>query len=334
MGGTFRLAFRRFTPWKARVRDQRWSLAALESHVLCGKMTASDGAELPYRYWPAQGPARAAILMLHGACDYSGAFDEVAPKLSRLGFSVFAYDQRGFGGTEKRGHWRGKKRMAKDVAEALGILRDRTGHEIPAFVIGESMGGAMAVQAAVRENIKADGLILVAPGALASTFWRLLMSWLARAINYFAPESEIVIERLSGKDLTPAAAIRLLFDPMILRGVRPDLLFSLVKLGKSSVERASEVNIPVLTMMGSKDDVLRQACIWTLHQRIAGKKEWALFDGGPHLLLHWQKHELVLERAVQWIERRIAMGVMSTEGIPVVPTRIAPVVQTGIAASA
>ena len=305
MGGTFRLAFRRFIPWKARVRDMRWALAALDTHVLCGKMVASDGAQLPYRYWPARGEAKAALLMLHGACDYAGAFDETAPKLSRMGFSVFAYDQRGFGGNEKRGRWRGKKRMAKDVAEAFAMLRDRAGRALPAFVIGESMGGAMAVQAAVRENIAADGLILVAPGALASTFWRLLMSWLARAINYFAPESEIVIERLSGKDLTPAAAIRLLFDPMILRGVRPDMLFGLVKLGRSSVERASQVTTPVLTMMGSHDDVLRQACIWALHQRVAGKKEWALFEGGPHLLLHWQKHDLVLDRMVRWIERQI-----------------------------
>jgi alpha-beta hydrolase superfamily lysophospholipase len=273
--------------------------------------------------------------MLHGACDYSGAFEEVAPKLSRMGFSVFAYDQRGFGGNEKRGRWRGKKRMAKDVAEAFALLRDRTGTEVPAFVIGESMGGAMAVQAAVRENIAADGLILVAPGALASTFWRLLASWLARTINYFAPESEIVIERLSGKDLTPAAAIRLLFDPMILRGVRPDLLFGLVKLGKSSVERAKEVTVPVLTMMGSRDDVLRQACIWTLHQRLAGKKEWALFDGGPHLLLHWQKNDLVLERAVRWIEHRIATRAMSAVQTQDTPAQIAArPAETGMAVSA
>jgi alpha-beta hydrolase superfamily lysophospholipase len=294
----------------------RWSLAALEGHVLCGKMVASDGAELPYRYWPAQGAPKAAVLMLHGACDYSGAFDETAPKLSRLGFSVFAYDQRGFGGTTKRGRWRGKKRMAKDVAEAVSLLRDRAGHALPLFVIGESMGGAMAVQAAVRENIAADGLILVAPGALASTFWRLLASWIARTINYFTPEWEIVIERLSGKDLTPAAAIRLLFDPMILRGVRPDMLFGLIKLARSSVEMANRVTTPVLTMMGSRDDILRQACIWALHQHVAGRKEWALFEGGPHLLLHWQKNDLVLSRVVQWMDRQIAARAPQEVALP------------------
>jgi alpha-beta hydrolase superfamily lysophospholipase len=304
MAGTFRLAFRRFTPWKARIRDQRWSLAALDSHVLCGKMAASDGARLPYRFWPARGEARAALLMLHGACDYSGAFDEVAPKLTRRGFSILAYDQRGFGSNEKRGRWRGKKRMAKDVVEALDMLRRRVG-DIPVFVVGESMGGAMAVQAVVRENIKVDGLILAAPGALASTFWRLFASWLARGINYIAPEWEIVIERLSGKDLTPAAALHLLFDPLILRGIRPDMLFGLVKLARSSVEKADQVKVPVLTMMGSRDDILRQACIWAMHQRLAGKKEWALFDGAPHLLFHWQNHNLVLDRMTRWIEARI-----------------------------
>jgi alpha-beta hydrolase superfamily lysophospholipase len=311
MAGTFRLAFRRFTPGKARVRDQRWALAALDGHVLCGKIAVSDGAKLPYRFWPARGAVRGGLLMLHGACDYAGAFDEVAPKLARRGFSVLAYDQRGFGGNEKRGRWLGKKRMAKDVAEAVAMLRERVG-DAAVFVAGESMGGSVAVQAVVREDIRVDGLILAAPGALASTFWRLIASWLARAINYIAPEWEIVIERLSGKDLTPAAAIHLLFDPMILRGIRPDMLFGLVKLARSSVEKAHRVKLPVLTMMGSRDDILRQACIWTLHQRLAGKKEWALFNDGPHLLFHWQRHDLVLDRMTRWMEQRIAAKARAT----------------------
>jgi alpha-beta hydrolase superfamily lysophospholipase len=115
-----------------------------------------------------------------------------------------------------------------------------------------------------------------------------------------------VIERLSGKELTPAAALHLLFDPLILRGIRPDMLFGLVKLARSSVEKADQVKIPVLTMMGSRDDILRQACIWALHQRLAGKKEWALFNDGPHLLFHWQQHELVLDRMTRWMTQRIA----------------------------
>jgi hypothetical protein len=57
--------------------------------------------------------------------------------------------------------------------------------------------------------------------------------------------------------------------------------------------------------MGSRDDILRQACIWALHQRLAGKKEWALFNDGPHLLFHWQQHELVLDRMTRWIDQRI-----------------------------
>lgn len=314
MGGAFRLAFRRFTPWKARVSDMRWSLAALDCRVLCGTMLASDGAQLPYRFWAAQDHAKGAVLLLHGACDYSGSFDEIGPRLARLGFTALAYDQRGFGATAKRGRWRGKKRMAKDVAEALSMLRERVGTALPVFVIGESMGGAMAIQAAARENLVADGLILAAPGALASTFRRMIASWIARIVQFLAPESEIVFERLSGGDLTPAAALRLLFDPMVLRGVRPDMLFGLVKLANSSVELADRVHIPALTMVGSRDDILRKACIWTMHQRLGGKKEWALFDDGPHLLLHWQKGDQVLDRAVAWMTRRIEAR--AAEGTP------------------
>lgn len=308
MSETFRIGFRRIAP-KVRLHTpsaMRWSLGAIDpaAHVLSGTFIASDGAFVPYRLWQAEN-ARAIVLLLHGAFDYSGAFDEIGPKLVEHGFTAFAYDQRGFGATPSRGHWTGKKRMVKDAIEAILLLRQRYGQR-PVFIVGESMGAAVAVHVAARaRKLDLAGLVLVAPGAIAGTFRRMVGQFMARLLGRFAPESEIALERLSGHELTASSAIRLLSDPMVLRGVRPKMAFGLLELAANAVDMAHKVSVPTLTMVGSRDDVLRTACITRLHLSLKGEKEWESFEGGPHLLLHWQHGERVLARALEFIDAQL-----------------------------
>src|SRR5262245_8921979 len=142
MAGVIRLGFRRIASRRERQRaeDWRWSLAALDpsANLVCGAFPTSDGKVAPYRLWRAAAP-RGLVLLLHGAFDYSGAFDEIGPKLAAQGLTALAFDQRGFGATRSRRHWCGIKRMTLDVADALAFLRSRFG-ALPVFIVGESMG--------------------------------------------------------------------------------------------------------------------------------------------------------------------------------------------------
>jgi alpha-beta hydrolase superfamily lysophospholipase len=310
MAEAFRVGFRRIAP-RVRVNApsaMRWSLGALDpaAQVLSGTFVASDEALVPYRLWQAEKP-RALVLLLHGAFDYSGAFDEIGPKLRERGLTAFAYDQRGFGATASRGHWTGRKRMVKDAVEAVLLLRQRFGHGLAVFLIGESMGAAVAVHvAASARNLDLAGLVLVAPGAIAGTFRRMFGRFVARLLGRFAPESEIQLERRNGSELTATSAIRLWSDPLVLRGVRPKMAFGLLELAANAVDTAHKVSVPALTMVGSRDDVLRTACITRLHLSLKGEKAWESFADGPHLLLHWHEGDRVLARALAFIDDHLA----------------------------
>src|SRR5262245_29852980 len=202
MSGFYRLGFH----WDDEallnpVEATRWSLVALDpdqAQVLCGAFRASDDANIPYRLWPPKGVCRAAVLMLHGAGDYSGAYNAIGPKLSRKGFAGMAIDQRGFGATSSRGQWSSEDRMVSDVAEAVSFLRKRIGDGVPIFILGESMGGAIAVHTAANPSYSQHiaGLVLVAPGALTKRLWHLCLVWLARALHTIMPKGRIVCERL------------------------------------------------------------------------------------------------------------------------------------------
>ena len=270
----------------------------------CGAFKASDGAEIPYRLWLAKKP-RAVVLLLHGACDYSGSFDEVAPSLARKGFTALAIDQRGFGATATRGAWSGQERMAEDVADAAQFLGRRLERRLPLFILGESMGGAIAAVAASRYAVNATGLILISPGAVASLFWSNAFAILVWLLRWMPRTRELVFDRLSGWDLSSSAAIRLMGDPLVLRSIRPEILSGLLALSCSVIQEAKRVTIPTLTLVAAKDDILREGCIRQLHDNLAGEKAWNVIDG-PHLLLQWQRGHEVLFRARAWMRRRLA----------------------------
>ncbi|HUO94439.1 MAG TPA: alpha/beta fold hydrolase [Rhizomicrobium sp.] len=288
------------------LEDVRWGLTALDPvkrRLRYGAFAASDGEQIPYRLWLPRRP-KAAILLLHGCCDYSGAFDSVGAKLARSGFAALAYDQRGFGATRARGTWAGEDRLVRDVRDAAAFFRRRIGQDLPLFVLGESMGGAVALHAAAR-GLEASGLVLVAPGALASSFRRSLYSWILYGARKLVGEAELVVERLDSSDLSATDAIRLLGDPLVMRSITTAMLDGVIALAYSAVETARRVAMPTLTMVGRKDDLLRRECILELHNNLAGPKAWAEIEDGPHLLLHWTRSNEVLRTARRWIERHL-----------------------------
>ena len=131
----------------------------------------ADGLILPLRKWLPQAAdgkseAKAVILALHGFNDYSQAFDGPGEIWAKEGIATYAYDQRGFGAAPERGLWPGRAVLAADAATATQILR-RLYPGIPVYLLGESMGGAVAVVALTGESgtpaPDVDGVILTAP---------------------------------------------------------------------------------------------------------------------------------------------------------------------------
>jgi alpha-beta hydrolase superfamily lysophospholipase len=306
--------------------DRPWASIGADpgAHTRCGRFKASDGADIPYRFWRARKP-RAAILLLHGAFDYSAAFDEIGPRLARRGFSALAIDQRGFGATASRGHWASSARLAADAAETAEFLMSRMPASVPLFIIGESMGGAVALHAAGGHAVpQLRGLVLAAPGALASAFRQRLLAWLAAAARIMAGDAELVFERLSGWELTPAAAIRLIGDPLVMRRVRPDMLCGMADLAFASLEQAKQVSLPTLVMVGSRDEVIRRSCIRQLFDNLGGLKKWRVVPDAPHLLLHWQRSSEVLREATRWMSDRLPATGVATESARESPGRVPP----------
>lgn len=276
----------------------------LSAAVYRGDVHADDDYRLPYRLWLPRAP-RAAILLLHGVCDYTGAFDAIGPAFATQDYAVLAIDQRGFGRTRTRGKWAGTRRMARDIGDAATFLKRRV-PEVPVFVVGESMGAALAILAHTRGHLDGvSGMTLVAPGALGCTMRRFAFGLVIRALQVFGARADVFVERVNCDDLSADAAIRLLADPMVLRRISPLLMGGLLRLGERAYDAAPLVDTPTLTLVGSREDVSPLHCIRSLTQRFKGDATLLEFENGPHLLLHWRERDRVLKAISDWIDERI-----------------------------
>lgn len=250
-------------------------------------LVMADGYRLPLRQWlPPDGRADAVLIALHGFNDYLKAFEGAADFWSFGGIAVYAHDQRGFGETEERGLWAGADRLVRDLGAVAALLRVR--HPgLPIYVLGESMGGAVAMLAAGEGALSVDGLILLAPALWA----RETMPILYRAALWLGARLAPGLT-LSGRGLGVQAsdnieALRELGrDPLVIKKTRIDAVEGLVDLMDQAYAAAPRIRIPVLVLYGEKDEIVPAAPVLTAYERLgSGEKRFLLYSQGWHLLL-------------------------------------------------
>jgi len=271
------------------------------------KLMMSDGATLPLRSWLPDGPPRAVLIALHGMNDYSNAFDAAGKQLAQAGIATYAYDQRGFGQGPHPGVWTGTDTLVRDLKEARDILSAR--HPgAPVYVLGESMGGAVAMVArAQSEPLPVEGAILLAPAvwgrANMNVFERSAL-WLAA---HAMPWAHLSAE---GIKITPSDNVEMLRalgrDPLVLKKTRADAVWGLVNLMDEAYDEAGRVRGPVLMLYGKKDEIIPKEPSFEVMRRLGPQARIAYYDNGYHMLARDLEGATVIADMAAWIFDRQA----------------------------
>ena len=93
------------------------------------------------------------VVLLHAGVADRRAWRDVAPALHERGADVLTYDRRGFGETPA------PTGPHRDVDDLLSLLDDGE----PVWLVGNSMGGAVALDTALEAPDRVAGLVLIAP---------------------------------------------------------------------------------------------------------------------------------------------------------------------------
>ena len=280
--------------------------ARIEPSLLADQLVTSDGTALPLRAWLPEGPVEAVVLALHGFNDYSNAFAESGHRWADLGIATYAYDQRGFGNTPNRGLWPDIATLTDDLRTAARLVHNRH-PQAPIYLLGESMGGAVAMVAMTGANPPdVDGIILSAPAVWARStmpVYQRVALWIAA---YTIPWA-----KLSGRGLEIQASdnIEMLMalgrDPLIIGETRVDAIYGLVDLMDQALAAAPRLDVPALLLYGEKDEIVPLEAtlqLWRgLPAAAAGEQRIALYADGWHMLLRDLQAQVVIADIAAWI---------------------------------
>ncbi|MBE7618195.1 alpha/beta fold hydrolase [Komagataeibacter sp. FXV2] len=277
-------------------------------------MDVPGTGRVPMRVWRATGTPRAVVLALHGFNDSRDAWERPGPVLARQGITLYAPDQPGFGAMPDRGGWAGTDALvAAARAEAAAIARENPG--LPLYVMGESMGGAVAVCMSAQDGASGDTHANVSAGPpdiagyilLAPAVWDLGAGTDAtlRAMATLAPQW-----RLTGRELPVhvtasddiLALARLYYDPLTLRTTRTTALAGLATLMHRAAHEVGHMHGPVLAVYGGRDQLVPLAAMTRAWAHLPSGARRDFIPAGYHLLLRGRQGDKVMRDIVSWIE--------------------------------
>ena len=274
---------------------------------------AADGQNLPLRKWlphgNGKGEVKAVILALHGFNDYANAFDGPGEIWAEEGIATYAYDQRGFGAAPERGFWPGRAALAADAATAAQILR-RLYPGTPLYLLGESMGGAVAVVALTGESgtqiPDVDGVILTAPAVWGRPTMDLLPRLALWAGVRLMPGLTLTGRGFKIKPSDNIAILRALADdPLVIHATRIDTIYGLVDLMDAALASGALLDAPLFVMYGAKDEIIPrppiQRFVDALPAKPTGRRNLAWYENGYHMLLRDLEGPVVIADVASWV---------------------------------
>jgi alpha-beta hydrolase superfamily lysophospholipase len=283
--------------------------ALVEPRLNQATFNSFDGTELPLRTWlPPEGQdsVRSIIIAVHGFNDYSNFIKSSARYFNSQQIAVYAYDQRGFGNGPVRGKWSSSEIMAMDLKTLVSLIAAKH-QDLPIFLLGHSMGGAVVIQAMNGENHPdVAGAILVAPAVWARStipFYQNGALWLAA---HTIPWYTLTGESLGRK---PSDNIEMLReqgrDPMVIKETRIDTIYGLQNLMDAAYASADNYSIKTLVLYGHNDEIIPEEPVRDAFQRFPlqpdSEKELILYKNGFHMLLRDLQAENVMKDIAAWV---------------------------------
>jgi pimeloyl-ACP methyl ester carboxylesterase len=249
--------------------------------------TTSDGTNLAADHLPGDGPT---VVLLHAGVADRRAWSEVASALNARGAEVVAYDRRGFGETP------GSESSFDHLDDLLSVLDEVT--DAPAWLVGNSQGGLIALDLALTSPERVAGLVLLAPaisGAPEEEDEDLDPTTLQLAEDIELAEASGDLETANrlevrlwldgpagpdGRVIGDARSLALNMNAIALASVQPD---EAAREGMDTWSRLEEIEAPVTVVWGELDiPVVVERCR-VLADRLGNTREVVGIPGVAHL---------------------------------------------------
>jgi acylglycerol lipase len=205
-----------------------------------------------YRTWAIDN-AKAALVIAHGVGEHSGRYQHLAEYFNRIGYSVYALDHRGHGGSDgKQGHIESFAAYGDDLHSFITFVKQQ-GFDNRVHLIGHSMGGLIATAYGIR-YADVQSIILSAPGYRAKRNVGKLKLSLVKILEKVAPALTVPNElNTSGISRSQSVIERYLNDPLVHGRISLRWFLSFLKESEFVSNNLDRFNLPCLLLLAESD---------------------------------------------------------------------------------
>jgi alpha-beta hydrolase superfamily lysophospholipase len=262
----------------------------------------TDHGKLYAQEWLPEGDPAAVVCLLHGLGEHSGRYTRVAEALAGAGLVLSALDLRGHGKSPgPRGHAQSYEVFMEDIQCFLDEAVRRFPGK-PIFLYGQSLGGNLALNFALRRRPDLAGVIVTAP-------------WLRLAFE--PPRPRVILAKVMSRlwptfsnvcgceaavlSRDPLVVQRYLEDPLAHDLISGRMFVEISRAGLWALEHAAEFSLPLLIMHGSADRLTSASASRQFAERAGRYCVMKIWDGAYHELHNEPEKDAVLAHLLAWL---------------------------------
>ncbi len=266
---------------------------------------------LPLIFWqPADDKtAKAVILCIHALGLENRDFETFASAMTARNFLVYAMDVRGFGAWQSEF---GREtisfdRTLSDIQFVIKLIKERH-PKLPVFLLGESMGGALALRAASEFGGDMAGVISSVPSAErygeAGMSFRVAAHLLRHPNRPFDIGTKLAAQATSNPELITLWKK----DPLAKEKLSP---IELIKLDRFMITTQQKCNLikstPVLVVQGLADRLVKPQGTYEMFDNISSPdRAMIILGNAEHLIFETPDQSTVLlDGLTAWLKNHI-----------------------------
>jgi len=280
-----------------------------------GSFSGARNVRIHWQAWLPDGEPRATVVLAHGAGEHAGRYEHVAARLVDDGYAVYAIEHRGHGRSEGPRALIDRVDHAVADLDSLVMLAARAHPGLPAFLLGHSMGGTIAVSYTLAHQGRLSGLILSAPLAAVDAA-PAPMRLAALALSTLAPRLPLfpIDATLVSRD--PDVVKTYTEDPLVYHGKLPvRTVAELAAAIDSFPDRVPAITVPTLIMYGTADRLCPPEGSVMLGERIgSADKTITPYEGLYHEILNEPEQGQVLDELSAWLSTHTALPSVTSAG--------------------
>jgi alpha-beta hydrolase superfamily lysophospholipase len=264
-----------------------------------------DGTRLYWQGWEPDEPARGTAVIVHGAAEHGGRYAYVAERLVAAGYGAYALDHRGHGRSDgPRAMIERLDQLVDDLGLFLTRVRERHGGERP-FLVGHSLGGAVALTYTIRHGDEVAGLAVSGP-AVATEAVPAALKAVTAGLSTVAPRLPVFKIEDDAISRDPEVVRAYQRDPLNHNGKLPARTLAEIMRSKDAMpRRVGSLRAPLLLLHGSEDRLCPPEGSRMVHT-LAGSddKTLKIYEGLYHEVFNEPERAEVVGDLVSWIAER------------------------------